>query len=320
MMNSTISATGPLAEEARGRRLGALGGGATALARFARRKPLAAFGALIVLLLLLLAAFGPALVSTDPNATAPAVRLQPPSAEHPLGTDYLGRDLLARTVYGARVSVAVGFGAVAIGMVMASLIGVVSGYFGGRLDLLLQRLVDIAIAFPFLVLLITVVQVLPKPTGGTPVLFLTIDPAALRGFYVIATLGVLLSFNSSRVIRSAVLALRHHPYIDAARALGATDRRIVLLHVLPNVAPTIIVLSTVYIGAAILIEASISYLGFGLPPTVPSWGLMLSEGRNYITNSLNITIWPGLAIALVVFAFNMLGDGLRDVLDPRLRT
>ncbi len=320
MINSTVGAAGALAEQAPARRHGALGAIAAMLVRFARRKPMAAFGALIALLLLVLAAFGPSMVSADPNATAPAERLQPPSAEYPLGTDYLGRDLLARTVYGARVSVAVGFGAVAIGMLVASVIGVVSGYVGGKLDLLVQRLVDIAIAFPFLVLLITVLQVCPKPAGGTHVLSLTIDPAALRGFYVIATLGVLLSFNASRIIRSAVLGLRSNPYIDAARALGASDRRILLRHVLPNVAPTIVVLSTVYIGAAILIEASISYLGFGLPPTVPSWGLMLSEGRNYITNSLNITIWPGLAIALVVFSFNMLGDGLRDVLDPRLRT
>ena len=213
-----------------------------------------------------------------------------------------------------------GFGAVAIGMVLATAIGVLTGYYRGKIDISAQRAVDMAMAFPFLVLLITVVQVLPKPTSGVQIGFLHPDVWGQKGLYVILTLGVLLSFNASRVIRSAVLAMKGNQYVEAAPAVGASDRRILVRHVLPNIFPTVIVLATVCLGSAILIEASISYLGFRLPPTIPSWGLMLSEGRNCIQNSLNVTIWPGLAIALGVFAFNMLGDGLRDVLDPRLRT
>jgi peptide/nickel transport system permease protein len=271
---------------------------------FVRRKPLGAFGAAVVLLLLFTAAFAPVLAPYSYEQGDAAVRLQPPSLEHPLGTDANGRDMLSRIIWGARVSVTVGFGSVFIAMGLATLIGTVSGYFGGRLDTLIQRLVDIWMAFPAIVLLISLLSVLGPGLWN-----------------VVITLGVLLAAGASRVVRGATLGVRNNLYIEAARCIGCTDGRILLFHVLPNVFPVVIVLATVQLGGAILAESTISFLGYGVPPPHPAWGAMLGGiGRAYMHQAPWLVLWPGLAISLTVFGFNMLGDALRDVLDPRLRS
>jgi len=271
---------------------------------FVRRKPLGAFGAAVVLLLLLTAAFAPVLAPYSYEQGDAAVRLQPPTLEHPLGTDANGRDMLSRIIWGARVSVTVGFGSVFIAMGLATLIGTVSGYFGGRLDTLIQRLVDIWMAFPAIVLLISLLSVLGPGLWN-----------------VVITLGVLLAAGASRVVRGATLGVRNNLYIEAARCIGCTDGRILLFHVLPNVFPVVIVLATVQLGGAILAESTISFLGYGVPPPHPAWGAMLGGiGRAYMYQAPWLVLWPGLAISLTVFGFNMLGDALRDVLDPRLRS
>jgi peptide/nickel transport system permease protein len=270
---------------------------------FIRRKPLGAFGAGIVLLLLFTAAFAPVLAPYSYEQGDAARRLKPPSLEHPLGTDANGRDMLSRVIWGARVSVTVGFGSVFIAMSLATLIGTVSGYFGGRLDTLVQRLVDIWMAFPALVLLISLLSVLGPGLWN-----------------VVITLGVLLAAGASRVVRGAALSVRNNLYIEAARCVGCTDGRILLFYVLPNVFPVVIVLATVQLGGAILAESTISFLGYGVPPPHPAWGAMLGGiGRAYMHQAPWLVLWPGLAISFTVFGFNMLGDALRDVLDPRLR-
>jgi peptide/nickel transport system permease protein len=270
---------------------------------FVRRKPLGAFGAAVVLVLLFTAAFAPILAPYSYEQGDAAKRLRPPGVEHPLGTDANGRDMLSRIIWGARVSVTVGFGSVFIAMSLATLIGTVSGYFGGRLDTFIQRLVDIWMAFPAIVLLISLLSVLGPGLWN-----------------VVITLGVLLAAGASRVVRGATLAVRNNLYIEAARCVGCTDGRILLFYVLPNVFPVVIVLATVQLGGAILAESTISFLGYGVPPPHPAWGAMLGGiGRAYMHQAPWLVLWPGLAISLTVFGFNMLGDALRDVLDPRLR-
>jgi peptide/nickel transport system permease protein len=270
---------------------------------FARAKPLGAAGAVIVLVLMLVAIGAPWLAPYPYDEGHASIRLQGPSLAHLFGTDANGRDMLSRIIWGARISVTVGFGAVFISTVLATTIGVVSGYFGGWFDLLFQRLVDVWISFPALVLLVSLVAVLGP------------------GLWTITfVLGILVTPGSSRVIRSAVIAMRHQPYVETASCLGAGHLRIILRHVLPNVFAPILVLATVRLGTAILAEATVSFLGYGIPPPYPAWGAMLSgTGRAYMLQSPWLSIWPGLAISLVVFGFNVLGDALRDVLDPRLR-
>ena len=236
-------------------------------------------------------------------------RLQGPSLRHPFGTDELGRDLFSRVVYGARVSVVVGFSAVTIAAFLSILVGTVSGYFGGWLDTLMQRLVDIWIAFPPLILIVTWMSVFALRAGPER-----------RAFWLILSLGLVIAAGSSRVVRGAVISIKNNQYVDAARTLGASDRRIIFRHIVPNILPVVIILSTVQLGAAILAEASISFLGYGIPAPFPAWGTMLSgKGILYMRAHPWLAVWPGLAIALAVWGFNMLGDALRDVLDPRLR-
>ncbi len=230
-------------------------------------------------------------------------RQQGPSARHLMGTDNLGRDTFSRVVYGAKVSVVIGFAAVAIAQGLAAAIGIVSGYYGGRFDVIFQRVVDIWQALPGLVALIFIVSVL-----GNSMVVLTL------------ALGSLSAAAASRVIRGAVLALKESPYIDAARVIGASDLRILVLHILPNVFHLVIINASIGIGAAILAESSLAFLGFGLPPPYPTWGRMLNSAREFLTSNPMLAIWPGVALTLTVFAFNVLGDALRDVLDPRLRS
>jgi peptide/nickel transport system permease protein len=293
---------------------------ATGVWRFMRRKPLGAIGLIIVAALFICAVFAPLIATHSFERQNIRARYQTPSAEHFLGTDDLGRDMFSRIVYGARVSVLIGFGVVIIAGLIAGSVGILTGFYGGALDLVVQRFVDILIAFPNLILLITFTALFPKPENELNLGFISLDPSAQRGLYIVIALGLLFSFGASRVVRGAVISIRNNQYIEGARTIGATDSRILLRYILPNIFPTLLILSTVQLGAAILAESSLAFLGFGIPPPVPAWGGMLSGiARAHITREPLLSVWPGLAITIAVFGFNMLGDALRDVLDPRLR-
>ena len=271
--------------------------------QFLKKKPLGAFGAALILLFLVLAVGAQWLAPYPYDVGTATDRLQGPSLAHPFGTDANGRDLLSRIIWGARISVTIGFGAVAISTVIAVAVGVTSGYFGGWLDLLVQRVVDVWISFPALVLLVSLVAILGPGLWSTTFV-----------------LGILLAPGTARVVRSAVLAMREQPYVESARCVGAGHARIVRSYVLPNVSAAILVLATTQLGVAVLAESTLSFLGYGVPPPFPTWGSMLSgTGRAFMLQSAWLSIWPGLAISAAVFGFNMLGDALRDVLDPRLR-
>ena len=276
---------------------------AAAVGRFCRRKPLGAAGGLIVVGLVLLALFADRIAPYDFDETIAGARMRPPSARFWMGTDNLGRDVWTRVVFGARVSMTVGFGAVLLGTALATLIGVTSGYVAGGYDTVAQRVVDAWQSFPFLIIVLSLMAVL--------------GPGRLN---VILALGVAGAAGASRVIRSATVAVIGNPYVEGARALGCGHLRILARHVLPNVAAPIIILATIGLGSAILAESALSFLGFGVPPPYPSWGGMLSgSGRSYMYQAPWMALWPGAAISLAVYGFNMLGDALRDVLDPRLR-
>jgi peptide/nickel transport system permease protein len=271
--------------------------------RFARRKPLGALGALIIVVLVLTASAAPTVARKDPLQFNGIQRLKGPSLDHWFGTDNVGRDVFARIVYGTRVSVTVAFGAIAINVALALIIALSCGYFGGWFDSIVQRFVDACMAFPWLIVLITLVAVF-----GSGLV------------QVVIALGALGSFGMSRVIRSTVFGVKAQPYFEAAVVSGASGWRIVLFHVLPNVFAPVIISASVSMGGLVLAEASLSFLGFGVPPPTPSWGSMLSvEGRAFMERAPWLAIFPGLAIASVVFSFNMLGDAIRDLLDPRLR-
>jgi peptide/nickel transport system permease protein len=272
--------------------------------RLARAKPLGTLGALIVVVLLFTAVFAPLLAPYGYNDQNVRVRLHGSSLQHLMGTDTLGRDVFSNIIYGARISMYVGLGSVAIATVAALLIGVLGGYFGGWSDTLLQRIVDAWMAFPYLVIVLTIAAVF-----GTSLL------------NVILLLGIGFTFGNSRVVRSAVLTVKAHAYVEAARATGAGHLRIMLRYILPNIVAPVIIVATLGLGTAILAEASLSFLGLGVPPPDPSWGRMLTgSARTYMERAPWLAIWPGVAISLAVFGINMLGDALRDVLDPRLRT
>ena len=274
-----------------------------ALARFARQKPLGAVGAVIVVAMLVMTLFAEQIAPYAYDETIRGARMKPPSAAHWLGTDNLSRDMWSRVVYGARVSVTVGFATIALGIAVATAIGVSSAYFGGIFDLVLQRLVDAWLSFPYLIIILSVMAVLgPGKTN------------------LIVSVAIIAAATNSRVIRSAALTVMQHQFVEAARAMGCGHARIIVRHILPNVAATIIILATIGLGAVILAESALSFLGFGVPPPYPSWGGMLSgSGRTNMLRAPWMAIWPGVAISLAVFGFNMLGDALRDVLDPRLR-
>jgi peptide/nickel transport system permease protein len=273
------------------------------LATLFRRKPLGAIGGVIVLALLIVAVLADVLAPYHFNATSLAQALQRPSAVHWFGTDELGRDVLSRVVYGARVSMYVGLAATAIATVLGGLIGVVAGYFGRTVDLVLQRLVDAWMSFPGLVMALIILALLGPGLGS-----------------VILALGLSQAFPQSRVIRGATLAVREQAFIEASRAVGATHGRVLVRHVLPNVVAPLIVTASNFLGFVILIEAAVSFLGYGAPPPQPSWGGMLSAtGRGYMLRAPWLSIFPGVALSLAVFGFNVLGDALRDLLDPRLR-
>jgi peptide/nickel transport system permease protein len=271
--------------------------------RFARRKPLGAIGGVIVLALLATAIFADQIAPYPYAASIPGARMKPPSAQFWMGTDNLSRDIWSRVVYGARISVTVGFATVALATLMAAAIGVSSAYLGGVYDIVVQRVVDAWMSFPALVVVLSLMAALGP---GLPNLILA--------------LSILGAASASRVIRGAALSVIANPYVEAARAVGAGHLRIVLLYVLPNVMATIIILATIGLGTVILAESALSFLGFGIPPPYPSWGSMLSgSGRSFMYYAPWMALFPAAAISLAVFGFNMLGDALRDVLDPRLR-
>ncbi|MBI4340443.1 MAG: ABC transporter permease [Chloroflexi bacterium] len=271
--------------------------------RFLRAKPLGAIGLLVIVLTLMVAAFGNVVRPYDPIQMNFLERLEGPSAKHWFGTDPFGRDVFSSILGGARVSIYVGFASVTLGAGLGGIWGIASGYLGGKFDLVSQRLVDVKQSIPTLALALAVVATFGNSLN---MVVLAISLGALGG--------------AVRVVRSQAITVRHTTFIDAARALGSTDLRIILRHVLPNcVAPWIIVFSA-GLGGAILAEASLSYLGVGVPPPHPSWGRMLSGlGREYLMAAPWLSFAPGLAIMVVVLAFNLFGDALRDVLDPKLR-
>ena len=276
---------------------------ALAVARFARRKPLGAFGGVIVIAMLVMTAFAEQIAPYSYDETIRGARMRPPSAAHWLGTDNLSRDMWSRIVYGARVSVTVGFATIALGIAVATAIGVSSAYFGGVFDLVVQRLVDAWLSFPYLIIILSVMAVL--------------GPGRVN---LIISVAIIAAATNSRVIRGAALTVMQNQFVEAARAMGCGHGRIIVRHILPNVTATIIILTTIGLGAVILAESALSFLGFGVPPPYPSWGAMLSgSGRTYMFRAPWMAVWPGVAISLAVFGFNMLGDALRDVLDPRLR-
>lgn len=280
------------------------GGWMSTVAEFVQRRPLGAVGAVIIILMVFLAATANLIAPYDPLETDYAAMLAAPNKAHWLGTDAFGRDVLSRLIYGSRTALMVGLGASMIGAVLGSVIGVASAYFGGRIDLLVQRVMDVFFAFPVIILALAVVAILG--TGAENVILAIAVPMVPR---------------CARVVRSSALAVREMPYVDAARAAGFTHPRIILRHMLPNVMAPILIMATAFLGEAILLEASLSFLGLGVQEPVAAWGLMLRGAAVQFAESAPwMAIFPGLAISLAVFGFNLFGDSLRDALDPRLRT
>lgn len=278
------------------------------IVRAARRKWTVPIAAAALLVVLLCALFAPRMAPRDPDEQDLTARLLPPSwqtggtQEYLLGTDALGRDMLSRIIYGARISMIVGLAAVTVQAGVGCVLGLASGYYGGRLDALFMRIADIQLAVPFLVLAIAVMAVLG---------------AGLRN--VILVLGISGWVIYGRVIRSEVLAIRMNEYVEATRALGSSSVRIMFRHILPNVASSLLVISTLEIARLIIAEASLSYLGLGVQPPTATWGGMVADGRNWIMTSWWVSTLPGAAIFLTVLSVNIVGDFLRDLLDPRLR-
>ncbi len=286
--------------------------------RLVREKPMGLFGLVLVIIFFVMAIGAPIIAPYGKNELGVGPRLADPSFDHFFGTDNLGRDVFSRIVFGAQVSITLGFVAIAIATVITLFIGVLSGYFGGFIDMVSQRLVDAFIAFPGLVFIIAVgaifvdYQLPGLPASGV---------LQTKNVILALTIGVLLGVGQSRVIRSATLSIKSQPYMEASRAMGASHTRMIFVHVLPNVLPPTITLATLGLGTAILLEASLSVIGFGVPPDTPTWGGMLSrEARSHMSQHAWLAIFPGAALSLAVFGFNMLGDALRDLLDPRLRT
>lgn len=271
--------------------------------RLLKEKPLGTVGLVIVLILFFTGIFADLLVPYGMNESHLADRLEAPSAQYILGTDNLGRDLLTRIIYGARISMIVGLVGASINVFVATTIGVLSGFLGGKFDLVVQRFVDAWLCFPWLFLVLAVMSIL--------------GPGLMQ---VVIVLGTIWGVYYSRIIRSAVIGIKENLYVEAAVAIGATRTQILIRHILPNVMAPIIIIFSISVGAIVLGEATISFLGFGIPPPQPSWGGMISgEGRRFMLLAPHLAIWPGLALGLVVYGMNMLGDAVRDLLDPRLR-
>ena len=274
-----------------------------ALLRFCAHQPLGAFGAAVLIFAVVVAVLAPMLAPYSPTAIEVAEKFTPPFSKQILGTDELGRDVLSRLIFGARISMSVSLLSVGIAISAGTLIGIFSAYSGGKTDLAIQRLVDTMMAFPAIIMALALMAALGASQTN-----------------VIVALVVILLPGAVRVVRSQVLSIKEQDYTLAARAIGAGSTRIMLRHILPNVMATYIVLSTITLGYAIVVEASLSFLGVGIPPDIASWGGMLNLGATtYIDVSPWLSVFPGITIAVIVFSVNLLGDSLRDVLDPRLR-
>jgi peptide/nickel transport system permease protein len=271
--------------------------------QFCRQNPLGAAGGLVVLVMLAMAALADVVTFYDPTRNNFGAMLEPPGADYWLGTDQFGRDLYARIVYGARTALLVGFVSAFVGATIGLVMGVASAYIGGWFDLLFQRIMDVVMAFPLVILALAVVSIFGTGT-----------------FNVIIAITIPFIPRCARVVRSSALAVREMPYIDAARACGFSNTRIVLRHMVPNVMAPYLVMITAFVGQAILIEASLSFLGLGVQEPVPAWGLMLRGGaQEYAESAPWVAVYPGIAISLAVFGFNLFGDALRDWLDPKLK-
>ena len=270
--------------------------------RFTRHRP-ALIGLGFLVLLVVLALTAQWITPYEPQKINPRLRGAGPSMEHWLGNDDIGRDIFTRIIYGTRIALIVGLGAVSIAVAIGVTVGATAGYFGGRIDFILSRLVDTLMAFPLLALLLTLS---------------TVFGPSLRN--VVIVIGCTVWASYARVVRAEVLSLRERDYVLAARAAGATDRRIITRHIVPNAMGPVIILASLAIGGIIILESALSFLGLGVARPTASWGTMLSDGRDHIRNYPHITIAPGIAIALTVLAFNLVGDGLRDALDPRQRS
>ena len=289
-----------LPQEVQGKRRHAL---ADFFVRLVREKRLGVVGGVIFLILTFLAIFADALAPYGMDEMRILDRFAAPSAKHLLGGDQVGRDILSRLIYGARISMVVGLAGTSITVVVASIIGVPSGFFGGKYDIIVQRFVDAFLAFPGLLILLTVLSI--------------VGPGILQ---IILVLGILTGIFSSRIVRGAVIGIKENDYFLAAKAIGSPTTRTVMRHIMPNIMAPIIIIFSITIGGIILDEASLSFLGFGLPPEVPSWGGMLSwEGRRYMEIKPELALYPGLCLAVVILGVNMFGDAMRDLLDPRLR-
>lgn len=270
---------------------------------FIKRKPLGAIGALLLGVFILVALFAPLLATHDPDLNNYRARVKPPSEAHWFGTDNFGRDIYSRVVYGARLSIYVGVLSTVLGTSIGALAGLASGFFGGKTDQIIQRFADMMFTIPGLVLAMTIVTML--------------GPSMIN---VVIAIAIPRLPNTNRVIRSAVLSIKESLFVEASRAIGCVNWRIMLRHILPNVMAPYIVVVTANLGGAILVEASLSFLGLGVPPPAPSWGRMLSlEGMRYFETASWMAIFPGLCISAAVFGANLFGDALRDVLDPKLR-
>ena len=269
-----------------------------------RRQPLGALGGRVVILMIAAALFAPQIATHDPEINDFGAMLEAPSLAHIFGTDEFGRDIYSRIVHGARTAMLVGFTAAICGSTIGLLIGVTSAYFGGWVDIIVQRVVDVLIAFPSIILALAIVIILGRGVGP-----------------VIIAITIPMIPTCARVVRSSALAVREIPYVDAARAMGFGHARIVLRHISPNIMAPYLIMLTTFLGAAILAEASLSYLGLGVQEPTPAWGLMLKSGaEEYAESAPWAVIFPGVAITLAVFGFNLFGDAMRDVLDPKLRS
>jgi peptide/nickel transport system permease protein len=276
----------------------------SAIGRFARRNPLGAAGGAVIIVMVVVAAFADFIAPYNPVANAFDRMHEPPSLENWLGTDQYGRDVFSRIIYGARTALLVGFASSFVGATLGLVLGVASAYFGGKIDLIFQRILDVFMAFPLIILALSVIAIFG--TGAENVIIAITIPFIPR---------------CARVVRSSALAIRELPYIDAARANGFSHARIILRHMVPNVMAPFLIMITAFVGQAILLEASLSYLGLGVQEPTPAWGLMLQGGaEEYAESAPWIAIFPGIAISLAVFGFSLFGDAVRDEFDPRLRS
>lgn len=281
---------------------GRVRGASRALGRYARSKPLGTVSVVILLLLVVSAIFAPLVAPYDPKVGTTGMTLKPPSFAHPFGTDQAGRDIFSRVIYGARVSLWISIGAVLLGTLSGTVIGVLSGFYGGWFDTLVQRVIDAAMSIPLILLAVVIVSL--------------VEPSLNN---ILIALSISIAPRTARLVRGAALAIKNEQYVEGALAVGCSQGRLILRYILPNVFAPIIVVASVTMGAVIIAESSLSFLGLG-PPTLISWGGMLSaEARQKMETAPWMAIFPGAAIMLTVLAFNLLGDALRDVLDPRLR-